>query len=261
MIDKDGIKRPDKPDVHMRKIKHDKRKISFDKDYNFKSRNVLFRLWSPFFVMLVKPILAMFFKSKYKVTYADKKKAKSLKKKAFVMTINHVFVFDDLIVGANLFFSRRIFFTGLDRNFKRRFVGFWLRTLGGIPIPSSNLSGMKKFNEDIAEILKSGKPVLYNPEGSMWPYFREVRPFKRGAFSMAVKSDVPVLPLALTFKRRKKRNGKFKYRIFITVCDPIYRDKAIDEKTASDKLMKEAQAVTTQVVKQFYESQDCGFDD
>ena len=144
---------------------------------------------------------------------------------------------------------------------KRPMIGFFLRSLGGIPIPVNSVSGMRKFNEDISYLLEKGKPVLYNPEGSLWPYYREIRPFKRGAFSMAVKNDVPVVPLVVTFKRKKKRNGKFKYKIFYTICKPMHYDKTLDEKSASEKLMKEVYDITVKTAKDFYSSQDCGFDD
>lgn len=260
MIDRDGIERPDKTDAHMREIKHDNSKVKFDGSYNFKPRNFFFKVWAWIFIAVAKPILASFFKLKYKIKYIGKENLKDLRKKAFVMTLNHVFLYDDLSVGTNMFFSRKIYFTGLDRSFRRPFIGFWMRSLGGIPIPASSLSGMKKFNDDVSEILQSGKPVLYNPEGSMWPYYREIRPFKRGAFAMAIKNDVPILPLVLTFKRKKKRNGKFKYRLFFTIGKPLYRDESLDQKAASEKLMKETYEVTVQTAKEFYESQDCGFE-
>ena len=94
----------------------------------------------------------------------------------------------------------------------------------------------------------------------MWPYYRDIRPFKRGAFAMAVRNDVPVLPLVLTFKRKKKRNGKYKYRLFYTIAKPLYRDRALEQKAASEKMMKEVYALTVKTAEEFYQNQECGFE-
>lgn len=262
MVDKDGIERPEKLDDNILEIKNETRKVKFDDKYNYKVRNIFFRGWS----WLIRALAIIFFNPfmvlKYNMWTFGVNNQKSLKHKPFIITCNHVHLFDDVSIGSNLFAGRKIYFTTLDRNIKRPWIGFWLRSLGGIPIPAHSLSGMKKFNEDIAEILRDGKPVLYNPEGSLWPCYREIRPYKRGAFSMAAKNNVPVLPLVIVFKRKKKRNGKFKYTINFAMCKPIYPDKTLpDEKSQSEKMMQQTYEVTKRVAKEWYEMQDCGFGD
>jgi len=262
MIDKDGILRPDLTDMHVLEIKNETSKVCFDKKYSFRPRNIFFRAWSAFFrglaIAVFNPVMVL----KYRMYSFGNKNKKKLRGKPFIMTCNHVHMFDDLSIGSNVFCWRKIYFTTLDRNIKRPCIGFFLRSLGGIPIPGTSLSGMKKFNEDIAELLKKKKPVLYNPESALWPYYREVRPYKRGAFATAVKNNVPVLPLAVLFKRKKKRNGKFKYRMYFAICNPVEIDKTLpDERSQSEKLMKTVYETTCRVVKEWYEIQDCGFGD
>lgn len=269
MIDRDGIERPDRFDQHMRPISHDKRKVKFDENYSFRPRNIFFRMWAVFFRALVICVLNPIFHFKYGMKVYGKQNIKKLRKKGFIITCNHVFIFDDLGIGVNVFPFRKIYFGALDRSIKRPCVGFYLRSLGGIPIPRESLSGMKKFNEDVGYLLKKNKPVLIDPEGSLWPYYRDIRPFKRGAFSLAVKNDVPVLPMVVTFKRKRKRNGELKrrkngsyvYKVFYTACEPIYADKSIeDERSRIEDLLKKTHDVTEKTAREFYESQDCGFD-
>jgi len=261
MIDKDGVKRPDSPDGNILQIKNETRKVKFDESYPFRPRNIFFRIWAAIFRAVAIAVFNPFMVLKYKMTTTGGKTLKKLRKKGFIVTVNHVHMFDDLSIGTNLFCWRKIYFTTLDRNIKRPMIGFFLRSLGGIPIPANSISGMKKFNEDVSYLLKHNKPVLYNPEAALWPYYRGVRPFKRGAFSMAVKNDVPVVPMAITFKRKQKRNGKFKYKLFFTIGDAIEIDKTLDEKAASEKMMRQACDFTVSTIKNFYESQDCGFGD
>lgn len=262
MIDKDGISRPDRPDGHVLEIKNVTRCIKFDENYSFRPRNIFFKMWAAIFRAITICVFNPFMRLKYKLNTKsyNSTAVKKLKKQAFIITCNHCHVFDDLTIGTNLFTWRKIYFTTLDSNIRRPLVGFWLRSLGGIPIPVDSLSGMKKFNEDISYLLKKNKPVLYNPEGSLWPYYRDLRPFKRGAFVMAVKNDVPILPIAITFKRKLKKNGKYKYYIYYTICEPVYNDKSLpDEKSQSEKMMRETQLKTKSAIDSFYASQDCGF--
>ena len=246
----------------MKPVKKGKRKVKFDETYPFYPRNIFFRIWAAIFrgaaICVFNPY--MYFKrGLYRYGY---NKIPKLDNKGFVMTCNHVHVLDDLSVGTNLFAWRKIYFTTLEQNVQRKMIGFYLRSLGGIPIPNSSLSGMKKFNEDISLILKKKKPVLFNPEASMWPFYREIRPFKRGAFQAAVKNDVPLLPIVALFKRKKRKNGKFKYNIVFAICDIMYPDHSIaDERERSEKLKDDAYAICKRVAEEWYAIQDCGFED
>lgn len=260
MIDKDGIQRPDTPDGHILERKNQKRKIQFDESYNFRPRNIFFRIWAGVFRALAIAVFNPFIRAKYGLKCFEKQNIKKLKGKPYIITVNHVHMFDDLSIGTNLYAWRKIYFTTLDQNIRRPMIGFFLRSLGGIPIPVESIDGMKKFNDDISYLLKKGKIVLYNPEGALWPYYREIRPFKRGAFSLAVKNDVPVLPLVMTFKRKKKRNGKFKYKIFYTACEPVYADKTLATlHQQSKKMQEQVYNATVEANKKFYQSQDCGY--
>ena len=260
MIDKDGIQRPDTPDGHILERKNQKRKIQFDASYNFRPRNIFFRIWAGVFRALAIAVFNPFIRAKYGLKCFEKQNIKKLKGKPYIITVNHVHMFDDLSIGTNLYAWRKIYFTTLDQNIRRPMIGFFLRSLGGIPIPVESIDGMKKFNDDISYLLKKGKIVLYNPEGALWPYYREIRPFKRGAFSLAVKNDVPVLPLVMTFKRKKKRNGKFKYKIFYTACEPVYADKTLATlHQQSKKMQEQVYNATVEANKKFYQSQDCGY--
>lgn len=261
MIDRDGIERPDSVDAHVMQIKNQTRTVKFDNTYDFRPRNVFFRMWAATFRALAISVFNpyMLF-NRHMVTFGGENK-KKMRHKPFIMTSNHVSYFDDLSIGTNLFAWRKIYFTTLDQNIRRPAIGFFLRSLGGIPIPVESISGMKKFNEDITYLLKKGKPVLYNPEGSLWPNYRDIRPFKRGAFTMAVKNDVPVLPIVLLFKRRKKRNNKYKYYFHFAICKPVEIDKSLpDEHSRSEKLMKTVYETTQRVAQEWYEIQNCGFD-
>lgn len=260
MIDKDGIERPNEFNSHENEIKHTTRKVMFDDKYPYRPRNIFFRMWAATFRALAICVFNPWMKIKYHMV-AFGRVPKNLRKKGFIISCNHVHWFDDLSIGTNLFVWRKVYFTTLDQNIRRPMVGFFLRSLGGIPIPAESLSGMKKFNYDISYLLQKGKPVMYNPEASLWLFYREIRPFKRGAFTMAVKNNVPVVPFVVLFKRKPKKNGKFKHKMYFAICNPVYPDKSLPERQRADKMLSEVYETTKRVASKWYEIQDCGFGD
>ena len=261
MIDRDGIERPDQPDVHMLKIKNTKRQIKFDDSYPYRPRNIFFRMWAALFRAFTICVLCPGFFIFNKIQVRQRKNLRGTFRKGMVVVCNHVTVIDDLSIGTNILNTRKIFFTTLQQNVQRPKVGFFLRSLGGIPIPTSSVSGMRKFDEDLSYLLKHKHAIIYNPEAALWPKYRGVRPFKRGAFVTAVKNDVPVLPIAITMKRKLKRNGKYKYKYIFTICPLIYPDKELGEKESSEKLLKETHDVIENVVNEYYQNNKCGFED
>ncbi len=261
MIDKDGIERPDDEHGHVLKQKHQKRKVKFDEKYPFRPRNVFFRIWSVIVrgiaICVFNPYMALK-KGMYAFGTENRKK---MRRKPFIITCNHVSIFDDLAIGTNVFCWRKVYFTTLEANIRRPMIGFLIRSFGGIPIPIQSISGTKKYNEDLSCLLKKKKPIIFNPEEALWPHYREVREFKRGAFLVAVRNDVPVLPIVALFKRKQKKNGKFKYKMFFAICKPVEADKSLSERAASEKLMRQVNETTRRVAKEWYEIQDCGFGD
>ena len=262
MIDKDGIQRPDNTSEHMKPLKVGKRHVKFDEHYNYRIRNPFYRFWTAIFRQIAITLINPWMVLTNRIKIYNKKHIKKVRGKAFVCVVNHVDYVDDLCTGTNVFYWRKVYFTTLKENIKRRVVGFFLRTLGGIPIPTDSVNGMRKFEEDCSYLLSHKKPIIYNPEGSLWPKYRGLRPFKRGAFVAAVKNDVPVFPIAITFKRKKKKNGKYKYKLFYNLCEPIYIDHTLEtEKEKSEKLLRQTFEVMDKTIKEFYQNNDCGFDD
>lgn len=262
MIDEDGIERPDNPNEHMMSFGNNKtRKVKIDGSYPYRPRNIFFRMWAAFFRFLTIAVLCPYFILSGKVKVRNRKNLKGLRRRAFVVVCNHVTMIDDLSIGTNILNMRKIYFTTLQQNIQHKSTGFWLRSLGGIPIPVNSVAGMRKFDEDLSYLLQHKKPVIYNPEAALWPKYRGVRPFKRGAFVTAVKNDVPVMPVAITMVRKQKKNGKYKYRYIFHILPLIYPDKDVSQKDASEKLLNETHSIIEKTVQEFYQNNKCGFED
>ena len=125
---------------------------------------------------------------------------------------------------------------------------FWLKVVGGIPIPPAEegLSAMKKFNEAFDEFHRRGYCFHIFPEMSKWPYYTPLRPFQKGAFTMAYKYQMPILPCAITYR---ERTGIFKLfgkanepLITVEIGEPIFPDKSQPRKQDVERMLQESHA-------------------
>ena len=87
-------------------------------------------------------------------------------------------------------------------------LGWFMRYAGGIPIPE-NKAGFIKFNEAFDEFNRRKQWMLFFPESVRWNWYQPIRPFKKGAFSMAYKYNAPIIPTVITYRKRT-----FLYKLF-----------------------------------------------
>ncbi len=234
MIDEDGIKRPDNPHAHMRKT----RIVTLDREitesYPFVSNNIFFKLWAAILRRCGIIFLGPYIKHKYRLKIIGKINTKTVKKQGVIVTINHVHDFDNLLVATRILKHRKCYFLTLKSNINMRGIGYILKLAGGIPIPT-NIRAIMTFGKSVEKLLKNKKAIMVCPEASLWPYYRGIRPFKKGAFYFAVKSEVPVLPVVILFRQKAKKHShskknKFKYYFTVKVGKPLYPDTTLSNK-------------------------------
>ena len=111
-----------------------------------------------------------------------------------VYVCNHLSYFDTPVLFAKLPFQFRIL--AKQSLWKTPFIGWYLNRSGQVPIDSNSgrsaiaglLRGVKTLN--------AGLPLVLFPEGGRSPQ-GNLTPFQSGAAFMAIKAQVPVVPLAL----------------------------------------------------------------
>ena len=74
-----------------------------------------------------------------------------------------------------------------------------VRLVGGIPIPDNDLNGKVACNKAVEQYLKDGGWLQIYAEGSMWECYPYIRPFHKGAASLACRLNKPVLPIGFSF--------------------------------------------------------------
>ena len=185
---------------HMIKVKKvnspvlDKNYIYRDKSKKFAFKQFWFRL---FLDVLVLPITRI----RYGLRIEGKENLRRNKEKlsrGAVSVCNHVFYWDYLVVQAGLWPVKTE--VPLWKRNNEGPLASIMRLAGSIPVPEM-LSGLRKFYSALDDAIDEHKTVHFYAEASMWFYFAPIRPFKKGAFALAQKHGVPVIPLAISYRK------------------------------------------------------------
>lgn len=133
------------------------------------------------------------------------------------------------------------------------FYGFLMRHCNTLPL-SSNMETMKKLLRAVSRVLSEGNCVLIYPEQSMWWNYRKPKPLKPGAFDMAVKNQVPVVPCFITLKDSKHigPDGFPVQEYTPHIGAPIYPDASLGRIAAREKLCRENYAFFRETYESVY---------
>lgn len=114
-----------------------------------------------------------------------------------------------------------------------------IRAVGGIPIPEGNQKAAIKYMSDVNKYIRCGGWLHIYAEGSMWEYYKPIRPFKVGAAHLAIKNHVPVIPVAFTYRNPSWVRRKFFHQIALLtlhIGEAIFPDEAMSESEAKEDL-------------------------
>ncbi len=148
-----------------------------------------------------------------------------------IITCNHFNPFDSFATQMAYVASghkkRKLYRVINERNYTS-FTGLYgmiMRNCNTFPL-SSNLQTMKKFIKSMDTVLQQGHFMLIYPEQSMWWNYRKPKPLKKGAYTFAVKNNVPVLPCFITMQDSDiiGNDGFYIQEYTIHVGEPIYPD-------------------------------------
>lgn len=133
------------------------------------------------------------------------------------------------------------------------FYGALMRNCNTLPL-SSNTQTMKKFLEAMDKVLSDGHFVLVYPEQSMWWNYKKPKPLKRGAFTFAVRSHVPVLPVFITMEDSEVLDGDgfFVQEYTIHIGEPIYPKPELKDRENVEYMMEENARIWKAIYEETY---------
>jgi 1-acyl-sn-glycerol-3-phosphate acyltransferase len=107
--------------------------------------------------------------------------------------------------------------------FRIPILGRAMRRRGFIPVDRKNRERAMQAVEEAVKALRAGNSFLVYPEGTRSPDGR-LLPFKRGAFILAIRAQVPIVPLSISGASRIMRKGEWAIHpgtLRITFHDPV----------------------------------------
>jgi 1-acyl-sn-glycerol-3-phosphate acyltransferase len=104
-----------------------------------------------------------------------------------------------------------------DTIFKIPVMGWMMRMAGDIPITRGSRDSAVLAIAAARDRLMKKVSVMIFPEGTR-SSTAEMRPFKDGAFRLAIEQRVPVLPIAVAGTRHAMAKGSFRFRKAVASC-------------------------------------------
>ena len=131
--------------------------------------------------------------------------------------------------------------------------GLFMRHCNTLPL-SSQTATMKKFLKAVKILLSRGETILIYPEQSMWWNYHKPKPMQDGAFSLAVRNQVPVVPIFITMEDSDTLDddGFFVQEYTVNILPAIYPDPTLSGMEAREKMKEENYAAWVKTYEDFY---------
>jgi 1-acyl-sn-glycerol-3-phosphate acyltransferase len=192
----------------------------------------LFRLLSAIFYWIYAPLVIVYNHVVFGIRIEGRRNLRRGRKSASILVSNHSLYFDPSVL-IHALFPRRAYYLALKSHFSHPVGGMILRLMGGIPIPGA--TGMKRAETTIRTALQRGHCVHFFPEGAMTHLSQDLAPFVSGAFYLALRLGVPIIPMTLVHWPRQwfgRQISRYFIRVKCVVGEPI---EALKREGESDR--------------------------
>lgn len=131
--------------------------------------------------------------------------------------------------------------------------GFFFRNCDTLPL-SSNKRTMVEFMKAVDIILQRGDFILIYPEQSMWWNYKKPKPLKNGAFKLAARNNVPIIPIFITMEDSDiiGEDGFPVQEYIINIEKPIYPNENLSERENTEIMKEKNFEVWKKIYEDFY---------
>lgn len=161
----------------------------------------------------------------YGLRITGKEHLRSLRGTGIISVSNHCQYLEPVFTAFALM-RRKVWFTAEENNITRKYLGRLNRIFGALGIPDSN---PESIVAPVEAALRRKQVVHFYPEGKLFHRNQTIKPFKTGAFFIALKNRVPLLPL--TEVLRPRRLGRLlpfvPPRVSFEIGKPIFPEEII----------------------------------
>ena len=134
------------------------------------------------------------------------------------------------------------------------FYGYLFRNSNTLPL-SSNVSTMTEFVRAVDTIFSVDKDfILMYPEKSLWWNYKKPKKLQNGAYKLAAKNGVPVVPIFITMKNSDKigSDGFPILEYYLHIEKPIYPDEKLTIKENVQIMKKKNFVCWKNIYENFY---------
>ena len=233
----------DNPFTRMAPIRGKRKDITFDETWPYLDKSLKFKIIHAVIYFLTWTVAFPVNRIRFGLRIEGREKIRKNRKRfagGVITVCNHVHRWDMICVMQAMRY-RKAWIPMYSEPFKGK-DGFLMKAVGGIAIPDS-YSGLRAFDRALDELHARGQWIHIFPESCSWKFYAPLRPFKIGAFNMAYKYGVPVLPMIITFRPRtgwRKWFGKGEPLVTLHVGDPIVPDPKAPRKEEAVRLRDQA---------------------
>lgn len=181
-------------------------------------------------------------------------------KSGAILTCNHFNPFDSFTIEEVFSLSGqrekkklyKVIREGNYTNFSG-FYGFLFRNADTLPL-SSNTRTMIKFMQASDIILRRGDFILIYPEQSLWWNYEKPKPLKNGAYKLAARSNVPVIPIFITMTDSDiiGEDGFPIKEYYVHIEEPIYPSQNLSEKENVQIMKNKNFEIWKNIYEEFY---------
>lgn len=159
-----------------------------------------------------------------------------------VSVSNHIHPMDCTMADLALR-RKRVYYVSLECNFRIPVIRRIVRALGGVPL-SADVHGMGELFSAMETAARRGDAVHIYPEGVLVPYGQGLRDFRKGAFRLAVRAGVPVLPMVFLYRAPRGWAARLRRRPYLTlrVLPPMRAPEGLSPREAADALERQVRA-------------------
>ncbi|WP_191017195.1 lysophospholipid acyltransferase family protein [Treponema zioleckii] len=171
------------------------------------------------------------------------RKHKKLFKNGAMTVCNHVYRWDFLAVLQAIRYHKLWYPTFSDNVTGKDMLN--IRSTGGIPIPETGFAAVIHFNQAFDELHRKKEWLHVFPESCRWDWYEPIRPFNKGAFEMAYRYNLPVIPLVIHYRPLTGWRKLFKIKhplVTISIGEPILPNKENGRKTEARRMCEQAHA-------------------
>ena len=131
--------------------------------------------------------------------------------------------------------------------------GFLFRNCDTLPL-SSNKRTMVEFMKAVDVILQQGDFILIYPEQSLWWNYKKPKPLKHGAFKLASRNNVPVIPIFITMQDSTiiGEDGFPVQEYIVNIGEPIYPNKSLTAKENTENMLNQNFEIWKKIYEDFY---------